>query len=129
MEIVTLQRDPFLPTHTYGSWFFQGEKLCDTIERPWLDNQSYVSCIPAGDYPAHPYDSPSKGLVWLLENTEPRDMVEVHAANWVRQLKGCIAPGKRGILSGLPAVLKSDPTLRMLQAKLPPSFILRILNA
>ena len=130
LSVFTLQRDAFQPDHTYGKLYSpNGEFLCDTLERPWLDNQYGVSCIPEGSYPVAPYDSPSKGDVWLLGNTQPRSMIEIHPSNFVRQLEGCIAVGIRGKIGADYAVLNSKDTFATLKETLPDSFILKIINS
>jgi hypothetical protein len=37
---------------TIGELFLNGEKMCDTLELPYKDNQRSISCIPAGEYSA-----------------------------------------------------------------------------
>jgi len=82
-----------------------------TIELPWAANRPSESCVPAGEYRLIPYLSPKHGRTWRLHAPElgvwgqgvlaPEGMrteIELHPANWARQLKGCIAVG----LSGLP---------------------------
>lgn len=129
METVIIQRDPFLPTHTYGTMLWGGFRICDTLERPWLNNEPRVSCIPSGTYTAIAFQSPHNGDVWLLENTTPRSMIEIHPANLVEELLGCIAPGTKGILGNKPAVLRSKQTMAMLKKTLPRKFTLIIKDA
>lgn len=76
-----------------------------TIELPWEDNKPDVSCVPAGLYDLIPYDSPTHGATWRLNNpalnvygttfvpTGGRSEIELHSGNWARQLLGCIALG------------------------------------
>jgi Family of unknown function (DUF5675) len=126
METVTIQREPSTPTHTYGVMLYDNQRICDTIERPWLDNQAKISCIPAGTYTAIAFNSPHNGDVWLLENTTPRSMIEIHSANTADQLEGCIAVGTKGVLGNKPAVLRSKDTLAKLKQILPRKFTLII---
>lgn len=128
METVILQREPFQPDHTYGALYWGGFRICDTLERPWDNNHAKTSCIPEGEYTAISFQSPHNGDVWLLENTTPRSMIELHAANFVSELEGCVACGTKGILAGKPAVLRSKPCLIMLKKTLPTKFILQIIN-
>lgn len=128
METVTLKREPFTDTHTFGAIYWDGLKLCDTIEKPWKDNQKRISCIPEGEYTAIQFCSPHHGDVWLLENTTPRSMIEIHPANLAEELEGCIAPGKKGFLGTKPAVLRSKETMAMLKKVLPRKFTLKIIN-
>lgn len=98
-----------------------------TIERPWLDNQNGISCIPIGTYECEQFDSPSKGDVWLLKGTGKRSMIEIHSANFAHELRGCIAPGdSMGSIKGVAAVLNSKPTMERLKEILPDKFTLII---
>lgn len=76
-----------------------------TIELPWEDNASDQSCVPPGIYELIPYLSPKHGATWRLHNPAlnvygtsavpegGRSEIEIHAANWARQLLGCIGVG------------------------------------
>jgi hypothetical protein len=80
-------------------------KTLYSIELPWHNNDQDISCVPAGTYDLIPYQSPSHGSTWRLHNPTlnvygygftpegARSQVEMHSANWARQLKGCIAFG------------------------------------
>lgn len=69
----------------------------DTIERPWLNNQHGISCIPSGIYPwkkvpaSHhiPYEHIS------IENVPDRDRICIHILNFALQSNGCIGVGKK----------------------------------
>lgn len=128
METIILRREPLILTHTYGKLTWNDSYLCDTLELPWLDNHEKTSCIPAGTYTAIAFQSPHNGSVWILENTTPRSMIEIHSANLTSELLGCIAVGVKGFLGQQPAVLHSRDTLLMLKKKLPPRFTLKIIN-
>ena len=95
---------------------------CFTLELPDLDNQRNISCIPAGTYKARKYQSPSKGLCFLLEDVPNRTYIEIHAGNYTRQIQGCILVGD-GIkfLDGdlIPDVTNSGATLKKLLSLLP----------
>jgi hypothetical protein len=129
MDTVTLQREPFQDTYTYGAMYYDNQKICDTLERPWKNNEAKVSCIPAGTYTAIAFNSPHNGDVWLLENTTPRSMIEIHAANLASELAGCVAVGTKGVLGNQPAVLRSKDTMAKLKKILPRKFLLEIRNA
>lgn len=77
--------------------FFSVDGVTDpvfaTIERPWLDNKNFVSCIPEGVYRVKPFSSHDNPNVWEICDVTKRSGVLIHSANWVDQLKGCIAPG------------------------------------
>lgn len=110
-----------------------GHILCMTIERSASDPNH--PCIPPGTYECNSFQSPHNGNVWLLKGTEPRTMIEIHAATWSRQLLGCIAVGKSigslvdpttNILT--PCIFRSKDTLLMLKSKLPNTFTLTVIG-
>lgn len=68
---------------------------CVTIELPWNDNLSNVSCIPIGTYQWEKVErSASFNYPHIhILNVPNRSGIKIHVANYVRQLRGCIAPG------------------------------------
>lgn len=74
-----------------GKLLFKSE----SIERGWRDNESRVSCVPSGAYECVLEYSPrfDKEL-WELKDVPNRSECKFHAANYARQLNGCIALGK-----------------------------------
>lgn len=64
-----------------------------TLERPWVDNKPYISCIPEGIYRVY-RDHHGKHKWYRLddEQVEPRTAIEIHPATLVEHLQGCIAP-------------------------------------
>lgn len=118
------------PQGTFGILTLNDTPLCNTVEKPWLDNAARKSCIPAGTYHAAEYKSPSKGDVWLLMDVPERSMIEIHVANFESELLGCIAPGQGFFTSnGKTGVSASRITMSALKQKLPPKFTLEIINA
>ena len=68
------------------------EFRCDTIERAW--GISDHPCIPEGTYEVGLYFSPKNNCsVPLLKGVPGRSMIEIHPANRVSELLGCIAVG------------------------------------
>ena len=65
-----------------------------TLERPWLDNQPFKSCIPEGEYVCQRVDSPKFGDTFEITNVSGRTHILFHSANHVHQLQGCIALGQ-----------------------------------
>lgn len=116
-KVFTLHRFSFRPQATLGVLTLNMRPFhCFTIERPWLDNQVEVSCIPEGDYrmelsihngKARPY----KCL--LVRDVPGRSGIQIHIANRASELKGCIAPGyTTALLKGEIAVLNSASAFR-----------------
>lgn len=100
------------------------------LERPDLNNEPSVSCIPTGQYlmKLGMYNRGGYPAYEVLD-VEGRTLVKIHAANWVHQLLGCIAPGRKlGMLDGKMAVLASRVALNfiMLWAEGDKYMILRI---
>ena len=92
-----LIRDTFSEKSTIGELFLNGERMCDTLENPWLDNQRNISCIPAGVYDVRlrlARESASRDYLHLLVQDVPnRDFILVHRGNYPSQTKGCILVG------------------------------------
>ncbi len=94
---------------------------CLTIELPWRDNRSNISCIPNGEYDVDWTHSLKFGRpMFILQNTAPRSGIRIHVGNLAGDVllgkksnfAGCIGLGmKVGMLSGQRAVLVSAPTI------------------
>ena len=111
---------------TFGTFLDSAaHQYCYTVERaPSGDHP----CIPDGVYDFEQYNSPTKGDVWICTNPPPgRTAIEMHPANDIDDLLGCIGVGdKLGIVNGLPAVLDSQNTFKMLKSQLPTAFTVTI---
>ena len=92
-----LIRDTFTKESTIGELFLNGERICDTLELPWVDNQRNISCIPEGVYPVRlrlPRESASRDYLHLLIQDVPnRDLVLVHIGNKSSDSRGCVLVG------------------------------------
>ncbi len=108
-----------------------GHVICDTCERPWLNNAPKVSCIPTGTYNVIKHDSPNHPDTWEITGVPGRSGILIHNGNSAMEdSEGCILVGdSQGIIDGYPAVLNSVATLEMLRNTLPDNFILTIKNA
>jgi len=105
---------------TYGT--FQ----CFTLELPMLDNAQDISCIyPNGGFIGRKHFSPHNGDCIAIDNVMNRTNIQMHAANFTRQILGCIAVGD-GIKfldnDSIPDVTNSVKTLGALLAVLPDTF-------
>lgn len=128
--IIKLIRTATSDAGTFGVLVKDGLPLCDTVEKPWADNHPQTSCIPAGLYAVEPYISPSKSYeVWLLKDVPGRSYIEIHIANFARELLGCIAPGNGYIQGSEWGVAGSVSAFSYLKKILPPTFQLQIVNA
>lgn len=89
---LVLQRRAYLRDGTL-SYLEVGQLQLVTLECPWEDNRQNESCIPLGIYPLSWYLSPSHGWVLRVHDVPGRTDIELHVANIVSELKGCIAVG------------------------------------
>lgn len=73
---------------TYGDKTFS----CDTLERPWKNNQTNISCIPTGTYHCsmQPFHNTKH---YELSPTAPRTGIFIHPLNYMTQTEGCIGLG------------------------------------
>src|SRR5690554_2742602 len=71
------------------------QKFCESLELPWDNNKSNVSCIPLGEYVCKwTYSNAFKREMYLIMDTGPRLGVRLHSANRLAELRGCIALGE-----------------------------------
>lgn len=103
MKEVILTRDVLLSNQSLGTCVVVGE-FCqelfksESIERGWKDNQRNISCIPEGVYELVLEYSPRfKQNLWEIKGVPNRSECKFHAANYARQLNGCIALGEKRI--------------------------------
>lgn len=64
-----------------------------TVERPWLDNEPNVSCIPQGVYQCVIHQSSKNGEVYEVQDVVGRTHIQLHIANTAEQVQGCIGIG------------------------------------
>ena len=109
-----LHRTERTDKHTLGQLFIEGERFF-VLERPWLDNRSNVSCIPAGNYKATYLARSASGKykrVYWIRNVPGRGGILIHNGNLTRHSWGCLLIGLRcGYLQGERAVLNSRTAL------------------
>jgi len=92
-----LIRDTFTEESTIGELFLNGERICDTLENPYLDNKRNISCIPEGVYDVRlrlPRESATRDYLHLLVQEVPnRDWILFHRGNKAKDTSGCILVG------------------------------------
>ena len=92
-----LLRDTFSEKSTIGELFINKERICDTLENPWIDNQRNISCIPEGEYEVRirlPRESATRDYLHLLVQDVPdRDWILFHRGNFPKDTSGCILVG------------------------------------
>lgn len=78
---------------TNGTVYFNGEKICHTIELPDRNNIQRISCIPEGRYKLVKRKYTKHGEQIGIPTVLGREAILIHAANnAMKQLMGCIAP-------------------------------------
>jgi hypothetical protein len=102
MNTLSMVRTHQLVTQTKGELFVLDENAkilfqCFTLELPWKNNERKVSCIPTGEYDIVPRWSQKYTNHLHILDVPNRDFILIHEANFVRQLEGCIAVGRRRI--------------------------------
>ena len=114
METVYLFRDEPLKS-CIRSTLYAKHKTFQVLERPWLNNKSNVSCIPAGIYTCRYLERSASGKyrnIYVIEDVDDRVGILCHSGNLVIHTKGCLLTGKRrGFLGGKHAVLSSRVAL------------------
>lgn len=120
METITLQRFAYTPWGVFGRLVY-GDFRAFTVERPWVNNQARVSCIPDGVYNLEWFDSPKFGPTWAIVGgsvtlyptaTSKRSLVLIHTANTMDDLLGCIGLGSTlGTIKGKWGVVNSKATV------------------
>jgi len=92
-----LIRDTFSKNSVIGELFLNGERICDTLENSWQDNQRNISCIPEGVYDVRlrlPRESATRDYMHLLVKDVPnRDYILLHIGNTAKDTSGCILVG------------------------------------
>lgn len=79
---------------TFGVLRYGAVPFVLTLERPWLDNQQRVSCIPAGRYRCARVRSPGFGNTFEVMQVPDRTHILFHRGNTVSETEGCILIGK-----------------------------------
>jgi hypothetical protein len=93
LPMIEITRFALLPDRTLGKAVY-GEHVFWTIEKPWKDNQPYVSCIPEGYYRLGRRNSPRFGPnVWEVLEVPNRTHILIHVANTADDVVGCIGLG------------------------------------
>ena len=90
-------RDTFSEESTVGELFINGERMCDTLENPYINNERNISCIPEGEYKVRlrlARESASRDYLHLLVQDVPsRDWILFHRGNSAKDTSGCILVG------------------------------------
>lgn len=108
MRKVTITRFETSPEGTFSRVVTDNGFQCYGLEKPWRGNEQEVSCIPSGTYECSVGESPKFGKVYGVKAVPNRTDILIHAANWERQLLGCIALGRaEGVVLGIRGIMGS----------------------
>ena len=124
--------------YTRGKLIVDNGFTCDTLELPWRNNASQVSCIPVGTYKVFPRTSPKYGNHLHVTGVNGRDLILIHWGNYAASankktgtpdIKGCILVGY-GYADldgdGLPEIVRSKDAFKALMLACPNGFELTI---
>lgn len=143
---LTLVRWAYASTFTLGTLYVGGGIELATLERPWIPDpdtdtglagKEQVSCVPDGEYILRPHVSekyPADAWAYALINPElgvyyqpgdippgqkyGRSAILIHIANYLGQLRGCIAPGRKHNFTVEPTVQDSTVAMNTLRIAL-----------
>lgn len=120
------------PMGTFGELkLYDGDMCvltCYTVEREWLDNKPFESCIAADSYTVIPFNSPSRGQVYAIVGGTVSEQKQdgfaryaclFHTANTIQDVVGCVGLGRAlGFVGGLWAVTSSSATMKEFESRL-----------
>ena len=105
---ITLKRISANLDATFGVLIKDNTPFAVTLERPWLDNQPNISCIPLGNYQCKRLVSPKFGRTYEVIGVSGREHILFHAGNTEKDTHGCILIAEEyGQINGKGAVLDS----------------------
>ena len=92
-EPVTITRIASDGKETLGT-LKAGDFTCSTLELPWLDNQSDISCIPTGTYECvWTFMNDMNTYHYEIQNVPNRSGIFLHNGNYYTNSAGCILLG------------------------------------
>ena len=98
---------------TNGKIFYQDRLMMYSIELPWKDNHTRVSCIPEGKYELIKRWTSKFGRHLQVVDVPGREYILIHPANEaLQELKGCIAP--ESVITGAGKGIRSRMALETL---------------
>lgn len=127
MTTVLIKRDVLEDNYTLGkcSIIYSDGSVAYigySLERGWQDNQNNISCVPEGDYKlVYEYSARFGRKLWELKGVPNRAECKFHAANYWKELNGCIALGEQRIdinADGDPDVTNSRTTMNFFHSML-----------
>jgi len=102
---ITLKRFISTDKGTFGILTVNDKKFF-TVEKPWVNNTPYKSCIPSGEYALTPHGEYGKdgdvlcmvndemGITHFENTNSKRFACLIHTANYEKDVVGCIGLGQ-----------------------------------
>ena len=87
---LTLKRVSSDTGGTYGVFINGTKPFAVTLERPWMNNERSISCIPSGQYICRRVKSPKFGDTFEIIGVPGRSHILFHKGNKVEDTEGCI---------------------------------------
>lgn len=101
MKTLDLIRAVQSPAGTFGVLAIMPTPFALTLERPWVDNQSNISCIPAGVYTCALNLSAKFGETFEVLKVPGRTHILFHKGIVIADTEGCILIGEEFSPSGI----------------------------
>lgn len=93
MKTVIVKRETYESKQATGTLTVEGF-TCKTLERPDLNNQRNISCIPKGEYICKYTFSPKfMKYTYEVQNVPNRSSIRIHSGNYFFDIQGCILLG------------------------------------
>lgn len=99
---------------TIGVLFYNDLPMLTTLEPPYKDNETNISCIPIGSYKGVIFNSYRWGRTFQLE-VEGRQAIEFHPGNYPTDTHGCILLGTNFSHSNELAIFESAKAFKVFQ--------------
>lgn len=102
-----------------------------TLEQPWRDNETDISCIPPTEYVCRRVQSPKFGETFEVQGVERRSHILFHKGNTLADTHGCILVAEEFATDGgIPIVSNSAKGYQEFMKKLTglEEFTLRIME-
>ena len=85
-----LNRYAYHPSGTLGLLTIKDQEFW-TAERPWMNNQKEISCIPTGEYICKAYSSQRFGETFEIQDVPNRTYILFHVGNYpIKDSLGCV---------------------------------------
>ena len=91
-----------------------------TLEQPWRDNETNISCIPPTEYVCRRIHSNKFGETFEVQGVERRSHILFHKGNTLDDTHGCILVGEEFAVNqqGVPIIAASAKGYQEFMAKL-----------